>query len=49
MKCEMCLREFPLGLALGTKVNGRNDWLYQMVGHVGPDRLSGLGRKSFGS
>ncbi len=40
MKCEMCLREFPLGLALGTKVNGRNDWLYQVAGHVGSDRLS---------
>lgn len=40
MKCEMCLREFPLGLALGTKANGRNDWLYQVAGHVGSDRLS---------
>ena len=40
MKCEMCLREFPLGLALGMKANGRNDWLYQVAGHVGHDRLS---------
>ncbi len=40
MKCEMCLREFPLGLALGMKVNGRNDWLYQIAGHVGHERLS---------
>ena len=40
MKCEMCLSEFPLGLALGTKVNGRNDWLYQIAGHVPPERLS---------
>ena len=40
MKCEMCLREFPLGLALGLRVNGRNDWLYQLAGHVGHDRLS---------
>jgi hypothetical protein len=40
MKCEMCLREFPLGLALGMRVNGRNDWLYQLAGHVGHDRLS---------
>lgn len=30
MKCEMCLREFPLGLALGMKANGRNDWLYEI-------------------
>jgi hypothetical protein len=40
MKCEMCLREFPLGLALGMKTNGRNDWLYQIAGHVGHERLS---------
>ena len=40
MKCEMCLREFPLGLALGMKANGRNDWLYQVAGHVGHERLS---------
>ncbi len=40
MKCEMCLREFPLGLALGMRVNGRNDWLYKLAGHVGHDRLS---------
>ena len=40
MRCEMCLREFPLGLALGMKPNGRNDWLYQLAGHVGPGRLS---------
>jgi hypothetical protein len=40
MKCEMCLREFPLGLALGMKANGRNDWLYQIAGHVGHERLS---------
>jgi hypothetical protein len=40
MKCEMCLREFPLGLALGKKANGRNDWLYQIAGHVGHERLS---------
>lgn len=40
MKCEMCLREFPLGLALGMKANGKNDWLYQVAGHVAHDRLS---------
>ena len=40
MRCEMCLREFPLGLALGMKANGRNDWLYQVAGHVGHERLS---------
>ena len=40
MKCEMCLREFPLGLALGMKANGRNDWLYHVAGHVGHERLS---------
>jgi len=40
MKCEMCLREFPLGLALGKRPNGRNEWLYQLAGHVGHDRLS---------
>jgi hypothetical protein len=40
MKCEMCLREFPLGLALGMKANGRNDWLYQVAGHVAHERLS---------
>ncbi len=40
MKCEMCLRDFPLGLALGMKANGRNDWLYQVAGHVGHERLS---------
>jgi hypothetical protein len=40
MKCEMCLREFPLGLALGMNANGRNDWLYQIAGHVGHERLS---------
>ena len=39
IKCEMCLREFPLGLALGMKTNGRNDWLYQVAGHVGHERL----------
>lgn len=40
MRCEMCLREFPLGLALGTTPGGRNPWLYQLAGHVGQDRLS---------
>lgn len=40
IKCEMCLREFPLGLALGMKPNSRNEWLYQVAGHVGIDRLS---------
>jgi hypothetical protein len=40
MKCEMCLREFPLGLALGKRTGGRNDWLYQLAGHVGHDRLN---------
>lgn len=40
MKCEMCLRDFPLGLALGATVSGRNDWLYQLAGHVGQSRLS---------
>jgi hypothetical protein len=35
----MCLREFPLGLALGMKPNGRNDWRYQVGGHVGHERL----------
>lgn len=39
MRCEMCLREFPLGLALGMNANGRNDWLYQIAGHVGRERL----------
>ena len=40
MKCEMCLEDFPLGLALGMSPNGRNDWLYQLAGHVGESRLS---------
>jgi hypothetical protein len=40
MKCEMCLQEFPLGLALGMATNGRNDWHYQLAGHVGEQRLS---------
>jgi hypothetical protein len=40
MKCEMCLKEFPLGLALGMRPNGQNNWLYQVAGHVGHDRLS---------
>jgi hypothetical protein len=40
MKCEMCLKEFPLGLALGMRLNGQNNWLYQVAGHVGHDRLS---------
>jgi hypothetical protein len=40
MRCEMCLRDFPLGLALGMKRSGRNDWLYPLAGHVGQDRLS---------
>ena len=39
MKCEMCLQEFPLGLALGLSPNGRNDWHYQLAGHVSEDRL----------
>jgi hypothetical protein len=39
MTCEMCLRDFPIGLALGMKANGHNDWLYQVAGHVGHDRL----------
>lgn len=40
MKCEMCLRDFPLGLALGMKPSGHNDWLYQLAGHMGHERLS---------
>jgi hypothetical protein len=40
MKCEMCLQDFPLGLALGMRTNGRNDWHYQLAGHVGEHRLS---------
>jgi hypothetical protein len=39
MKCEMCLQDFPLGLALGMSTNGRNDWHYQLAGHVSEDRL----------
>jgi hypothetical protein len=40
MKCEMCLKDFPLGLALGMNPNGRNDWLYQLAGHVSDSRIS---------
>jgi hypothetical protein len=40
MRCEMCLEDFSLGLALGAKANGRNDWLYQLAGHVDQARLS---------
>ena len=40
MKCEMCLQEFPLGLALGINTNRHNDWLYQLAGHVGQNQLS---------
>ncbi|HUC25927.1 MAG TPA: hypothetical protein VMA73_24750 [Streptosporangiaceae bacterium] len=39
MKCEMCLREFPLGLAMGMKPGRRNEWRYQLAGHVGTERL----------
>lgn len=39
MTCEMCLQDFPLGLALGMSTNGRNDWHYQLAGHVSEDRL----------
>jgi hypothetical protein len=35
----MCLRQFPLGLSLALSVNGRNDWLYQLAGHVNIHRL----------
>lgn len=40
MACEMCLRTFPLGLALGLSLNGRNDWRYQLAGHIDLQRLS---------
>ena len=40
MKCEMCLQDFPLGLALGTSVGKSNDWLYQLAGHIDQSRLS---------
>ena len=38
MRCEMCLDEFPIGYALGQ--HARNDWHYQLAGHVGVERLS---------
>ena len=40
LKCEMCLEEFPLGLALGMSTSGHNDWLYRVAGHVSAGRLS---------
>ena len=40
MKCEMCLQEFPLGLALGISSGKSHDWLYQLAGHVDQSRLS---------
>jgi hypothetical protein len=40
MKCDLCLQDYPLGLALGLKVNGRNDWHYQLASHVDHSRLS---------
>lgn len=39
MKCEMCLRHFPLGLSLALSANDRNDWLYQLAGHINIHRL----------
>ncbi|MGH3852080.1 MAG: hypothetical protein ACRDR6_01000 [Pseudonocardiaceae bacterium] len=39
MTCQMCLRQFPLGLSLALSVNGRNDWLYQLASHVSIHKL----------
>jgi hypothetical protein len=39
MKCEMCLQDFPLGLALGISVGNSHDWLFQLAGHVDHSRL----------
>jgi hypothetical protein len=40
MKCDLCLHEYPLGLALGIRTSGRNEWLYQLASHVDQSRLS---------
>src|SRR6266496_608030 len=40
MKCEMCLQDFPLGLALGISAGKSHDWLYQLAGHIDQSRLS---------
>jgi hypothetical protein len=40
MKCEMCLQDFPLGLALGISGSRSHDWLYQLAGHIDQRRLS---------
>jgi hypothetical protein len=39
MKCELCLEDFPLGLALGSRVGKGTSWLYQLAGHVDQLRL----------
>jgi hypothetical protein len=39
MRCDLCLQDYPLGLALGHRTSARNEWLYQLAGHVDQARL----------